>query len=125
LEAFAIASVLDQLPEVNPAFTRPTANLAGCELHVYDNGVVLLQLVTGKVRSVKEKFYRVEEIPTELGGRAFRLEPAMGDKLAAGETDYCVLVNGHDSSCTCAGHQFSGGCKHVSSLLHFAAEGRI
>ena len=117
-------SVLDQVPVVNPAFTRPTSNLSGVGLFV-ENGTTLLSLVTGKGRAVKEKFYRVEEIPTQLGGRAFRLTPAVYSKLAGDETEYVVLVNGPDSSCTCAGHQFSSGCKHVSALLHFAAEGRL
>ena len=123
-----MASLLDCVTVVNPAFTRPTANLSGVGLFV-ENGVTLLSLVTGKGNGTRAKWYRVEEIETQLGGRAFRLTPAvyskLDSKLAGDETEYVVLVNGHDSSCTCAGHQFTSGCKHVSALTHFAAEGRL
>ena len=36
----------------------------------------------------------------------------MGDKLASDERAYEVLLDGSDSSCTCPGNVFSGGCKH-------------
>jgi hypothetical protein len=58
-------------------------------------------------------------MPSAIGGRAFRLTPSILDKLADGE-EYHVLLNGPDSSCSCPGHSYTGGCKHVSSLLHFA-----
>jgi hypothetical protein len=116
--------VLDQVPLVNPVFTRPTANLSGAALYV-EGGHVLLSLVTGKGRAVKEKWYHVQPIPTQLGGSAFRLEPAMGDKLAGGEESYVVLLHGHNSSCSCSGFQWTNGCKHLSALLHFHGEGRI
>jgi hypothetical protein len=118
-----MSSVLDPVPPANP-FTRPVASLTGANL--YDEaGVLGLQLVTGKGTAAKAKWYALEAIPTQLGGRAFRLTPATGDNLAAGETDYVVLLAGPDSSCTCPGHTYSGGCKHVSALLHFQAEGRF
>jgi hypothetical protein len=117
-------SVLDQVPVVNPAFTRPTANLAGAALHE-ENGHVLLTLVTGKRNATRAKWYAVERIPTELGGSAFRLQPALGDKLANDEESYVVLLHGHNSSCSCSGFQWTGGCKHLSALLHFQTQGRI
>jgi hypothetical protein len=58
-------------------------------------------------------------------GRAFRMTPLATDKLANGERDYVVLLAGPDSSCTFPGHSFTGGCKHASALLAFAAEGRL
>jgi hypothetical protein len=117
--------MLDCVPAVNPAFSRPTANLSGCDLFRHPNNVNVLTLATGRGNGLRLKMYHVEEIETHLGGRAFRLTPSTIDKLANGEAEYVVLVNAHDSSCTCAGHQFTGGCKHVSALLHFAAEGGL
>jgi hypothetical protein len=117
-------SVLDQVQVVNPAFSRPTANLSGAALYEED-GRVLLTLVNGKRNATKARWYAVERIPTELGGSAFRLQPALGDKLANVEESYVVLLHGPASSCSCAGHQFTSGCKHLSALLHFHGEGRI
>jgi hypothetical protein len=113
---------LDNVPSVN-RFTRPVACLAGCELHEC-NGILRLEIVRGKGKALKSKWYAVEQIEAHFGV-AFRLTAAMGDKLAAGETDYVVLLDGPDSSCTCKGHVNTGGCSHVSALLHFQAEGRL
>jgi hypothetical protein len=117
-------SILDCVPAVNPAFSRQTANLAGCDLFTASNGVTVLTLATGKGRGYREKTYYVEKVPTQLGGRAFRLTPGFLDKLAHGE-EYHVLLNGPESSCSCPGHSFTGGCKHVSALLHVTAEGQL
>jgi hypothetical protein len=86
-----------------------------------DYGRRALVLVTRK----GSKFYHLFEVPTQLGGRAFRLEPFSMDRLATGESDYTVLLAGPDTSCTCPGHSYTGGCKHASSLLGFQAEGRL
>jgi hypothetical protein len=119
-----MTSLLDCVPAVNPAFSRPTANLAGVDLFHAPNGVTVLTLATGKGRSLRKKVYHVEEIPTALGGRAFRLTPGVSDTLAGGETEYVVLVNAHDSSCTCAGHQdacFARRASHSVPDLYRAA----
>ena len=107
------------------AFTRPVASLTGAQLHDLDGGRLALALVTGKGRCASAKFYYVEEIPTQIGGGAFRLEPFNTDKLATGESEYVVLLAGPDSSCTCPGHCYTGGCKHLSALLAFATDGRL
>jgi hypothetical protein len=117
-----MSSFLDEVPQVN-GHTRPVACLSGCELHEC-NGVLRLQLVRGKGNATKVKWYAVERIESDFG-IAFRLQAAMGDKLAGGETDYVVLLDGPDSSCTCKGHTYSGGCSHVSALLHFQAQRRL
>jgi hypothetical protein len=116
--------MLDVVPAVNPWHTRPTANLSGADLFRHENGVNVLTLATGKGRSLRLKMYHVEEMPSDLGGRAFRLTPSVLDKLADGQ-EYHVLLNGRESSCTCPGHQWTGGCKHVCSLLHFAEGGEL
>jgi hypothetical protein len=99
--------------------------LTDARLHKLDAGRLALVLTTGKANRAKQKFYHLEEIETQLGGRAFRLRPFSTDTLATGENEYVVLLDGPDTSCTCPGHAYTGGCKHVSALLAFAAEGRL
>jgi hypothetical protein len=120
-----MSSLLESPPAVNPRFTRPTKSLAGCGLFRHVSGIAVLTLATGRGRSLKTKQYLVEEVPTQLGGRAFRLTPSVADTLANNETEYVVLVAGADSSCTCPGHGYTGGCKHLSSLLHFTEGGAL
>jgi hypothetical protein len=118
-------SILDCIPAVNAAFSRPTANLAGVEFVHAANGITVLTLATSKGKGLRLKLYHVEEVPTQLGGRAFRLTPSVLDKLANGEAEYTVLLNGPDSSCSCPGHSYTGGCKHTSALLHFRESGAL
>jgi hypothetical protein len=102
-------------------FTRPVASLVDAQLVECDGGRLALVLLTKK----GIKYYHVEEIETQLGRRAFRLTPFSTDKLAGDETDYVVLLHGPDSSCSCPGHTYTGGCKHISALLAFASEDRL
>jgi hypothetical protein len=67
--------------------------MAGCDLFRHENGVTVLTLATGKGRGYREKVYYVEEVPSAIGGRAFRLTPGVLDKLANGEAEYTVLLN--------------------------------
>ena len=114
-----------RVPVALVPFTRPVASLTGAQLHELNGGRLALVLVTGKGRRASAKLYHVEEIPTQIGGRAFRLEPFSTDRLATGESEYVVLLAGPDSSCTCPGHCYTGGCKHLSALLAFATDGRL
>jgi hypothetical protein len=113
------------VPRPPVTLSRPVQSLTDAQLHELDGGRLALVLMTSTGKRAKQKFYHVEEIETEIGGRAFRLEPFSMDRLATGESEYVVLLDGPDSSCTCPGHSFTGGCKHVSALLAFAAEGRL
>jgi len=117
-------TIASPAPAVN-GFSRPVASLTDAQLHELDNGRFALVLMTGTGKRAKQKFYHVEEIATEIGGRAFRLTPFSQDTLADGSGEYVCLLHGPDSSCTCPGHCYSGGCKHISALLAFAAEGRL
>jgi hypothetical protein len=120
-----MSSVLGQHPCVNSIpFTRRVSILAEASLYV-EGAHVFLHLVRGKGSATKAKWYEVEEIETQLGGRAFRLTPAIYCKLAGDETDYTVLLHGHESSCTCAGFTYTGGCSHVQALQTFNDEGRL
>jgi hypothetical protein len=75
-------SLLNCVPAVNPAFSRPTASLAGVELFHASNGIAVLTLATGKGRSPRLKTYHVEEVPSAIGGRAFCLASLRGLALA-------------------------------------------
>jgi len=70
--------------------------------------------------------YRLERIPTELGGVAFQLSKAHQGGADEPEV-YHVLLNGRDTSCTCAGHSYGGGrpCKHISALEALTAAGKL
>jgi hypothetical protein len=113
-------TIASSAPAVNGC-TRPVKSLTGTQLHPLDDGSHVLILFTKK----GSKFYHLSEIETQLGGRAFRLEPFTTDKLATDEDEYVVRIDGADSSCTCSGHSYTGGCKHVSALLAFAAGGGL
>ena len=116
-----MSTVLERRPHVNP-LTRPIASLTGASLYEH-GGLLRLQLVTGHGNRTAAKWYAVERIPSDFG-EAFRLTPTMGDTLADGES-YDVLLDGDNTSCSCAGHAFTGGCKHLSALIQFKADGRL
>jgi hypothetical protein len=114
-----------RVPAAPVPFTRPVASLAGAQLHELDGGGLSLVLVTGKGRRAAAKLYHVAEIPTQIGGRAFRLTPFSTDQLATGESDYVVLLADPDTTCSCPGHSWTGGCKHATALLAFVSLGRL
>jgi hypothetical protein len=105
--------------------TRPVASLTDAQLHQLDGGRLALYLVTGKGNRAAGKHYLLEEIPTPLTGRAFRLTPFSTDKLAGDAVEYVVVLDGPDTTCTCPGHSFTAGRKHASALVAFMAEGRL
>jgi hypothetical protein len=124
-----MSSILDNVPPVN-RFTRPVACLAGCELHDCD-GILRLQLVRGKGKAIKSKWYAVEQIESHFGV-AFRLTAAMGDQLAAGETDYVVfwmariaLAPARVTSTAAAARTFQLSCiskPRVACLVHHGGQ---
>lgn len=65
-------------------------------------------------------FYHLTEIPTEIGGRAFKVE-----KHGEEESSYDVLVNGAESLCDCKGHGRYGHCRHVESLTAVINAGKL
>jgi hypothetical protein len=100
------------------------ASLTAAQLYELDGGRLALYLVTGRRNRASGNHYPLEEIETRLRGQAFRLMPFRTNKLAAGETDYVVLLGGPGSSCTCPGCSYTGRCKHLSAILAFQAERR-
>ena len=59
----------------------------------------------------KADSYEVIPLSTDLGGCAFRWfrpEPA---------NTYDILLRGSESSCTCAGWAYTGGCKHIQTTF--------
>ncbi len=64
----------------------------------------------------KADAYELIPLSTDIGGAAFRW-------FKPGGESYDVLVNGHDSSCTCAGWSYTGGCKHLQTTHELLASG--
>jgi hypothetical protein len=56
----------------------------------------------------RQTTYHVFAVSTDIGGAAFRWH-----KLDGSGDVYDVLMHGTDSSCTCAGYCYTGGCKHL------------
>jgi len=54
--------------------------------------------------------YEIIPLSTDLGGCAFRW-------FKSGGESYDVLANGRESSCTCAGWSYTGGCKHLQNTF--------
>lgn len=71
----------------------------------------VLWLTRGKLTTA----YRLEQIRCEIGGVAFQLSKAHQGGEEEPEV-YHVWLNGHDSSCTCAGNSLRGKCKHVDGI---------
>jgi hypothetical protein len=102
-----------------PSFSRPVKTCTGT-FFTTDCGRDRLCIDSGK----KNKWYVVDRLASDFGD-AYRLSPCCGHRLATGEASYEVLIAGRDTSCTCPGHAYTGGCKHVSALLQLRAEGRL
>lgn len=56
------------------------------------------------------KSYELLPLSTDFGGAAFRW-------FQSGGECYDVLVNGAESSCSCKGWAYTGGCKHVQTTF--------
>jgi hypothetical protein len=67
----------------------------------------------------RAKTYHVIPISTDLGGAAFRLH-----KLGTALT-YDLLVNGTESSCTCEGFCWTGGCCHLTAVQMLLDDGAL
>ena len=102
-----------------PPFSRPVKTHTGHNLYEHE-GLLTLEIVSGR----KNAWYRVTRLASDFG-LAFRLNAACGDKLAAGCESHEVLLDGRATSCTCPGHSYTGGCKHVSALIQLVREGKL
>jgi hypothetical protein len=99
--------------------TRPVKSCTGYTLYEHD-GLLTLEIISGRVN----KWYRLTPVASDFGA-AFRLEGGCGDKLAGDAEAYDVNLDGRNTSCTCPGFCYTGGCKHASALLALQSEGRI
>lgn len=110
----------------NRRFSRAVKPAAYSACNLYDHeGLLTLEIVAQPSRSrATNKWYRVTRLASDFGV-AFRLNACCGDKLAAGSESHEVLLAGRDTSCTCPGHAYTGGCKHVEALAALVAEGRL
>jgi hypothetical protein len=68
-------------------------------------------------RGNERKTYHVIPISTDIGGAAFRLH-----KLGT-STTYDLLINGDQSSCTCDGCCWTGGCCHLTAVQMLLDDG--
>jgi hypothetical protein len=108
------------------SFSRPVKPAAHAGHTLYEHlGLLVLEIVAqpSKRRAIN-KWYRLTRLASDFG-LAFRLHAGCGDRLAEGAECYDVLLDGHRSSCTCKGWEYTGGCKHLSALLSLQAEGRL
>jgi hypothetical protein len=109
-----MASFAASRPPVNPVPPfRPVQTCDKVTLHG-TAGPLLLEIHTGK----RSKQYHVHPVDSDFG-RAYTLV-----NRVTGEA-YDVLLDGHASSCTCPGFQFTGGCKHLAALAALQAERRV
>jgi hypothetical protein len=99
--------------------TRPVKTCTAYTLYEHA-GYLTLEIISGRVN----KWYRLTPAASDFGA-AFCLEGGCGDKLAGGAESYDVLLDGRNTSCTCPGFCYTGGCKHASALLALQSEGRI
>lgn len=97
-------------------YSRPVQTAEYVELHFGSVAGIGFLLTTGT--RPKVKCYEVRPADSDFG-RAFTVL-----SCADGKT-YDVLLDGHGSSCTCPGFCWTGGCKHLSSLLKLVGEGRL
>jgi hypothetical protein len=106
-----MATATNPRPRVKPA-RKATLQTIG--------NVLVLWLTTGKLTIG----YQLERIDSELGGTAFRLAKAHQGGNDEPEV-YHVLLHGWQTSCDCAGHSYTGHCKHVEGLEALIKAGKI
>jgi hypothetical protein len=66
----------------------------------------------------KADAYELIPLSTDLGGCAFRW-------FKTGGESYDVLVHGADSSCTCKGWAYTGGCRHIQTTFELLELGAM
>ena len=94
------APVNPRLP-FRPLLSAPQASYWRDECHA------LRVLLSGRR---KAEAYEVIPLSTDIGGAAFRWFKAGGESCD-------VLCHGDESSCSCAGWAYTGGCKHLETTF--------
>jgi hypothetical protein len=97
-------------------FTRPVKTAEHVQAHFGSVAGLGFLLTVGTAPKVKS--YEVRPLASDFG-RAFTVRSRVEGR------EYSVLIDGHNSTCDCPGHTFTGGCKHLSGLLTLIAEGRL
>jgi hypothetical protein len=91
------------------------------------NGVFPLVLTVTKGAKVERFGYYLERLPSDIGGKAFRLTK-VAHQVDGGPDHYDVRLDGAGHSCECLGHLRHGHktvCKHAACLRALVASGRI
>jgi hypothetical protein len=111
------------MPSITP--TAPARKASRQERHATlgnpVNNVYPLLLTVGK----QHFGYYLEALPSDIGGRAFRLTK-VEHQIEEGQPDhYDVHLDGASSSCECLGHLRHHHCKHQDVLRVLLATHRI
>jgi hypothetical protein len=67
----------------------------------------------------RSKTYHVIPISTDIGGAAFRLH-----KVGTSDS-YDLLLSHNESSCTCDGYCWTGGCCHLTAVQMLLDDGTL
>jgi hypothetical protein len=78
------------------------------------------EVFIGKGRA--EQIYALAEFPTPWPGRAFTLTKADGEVYSV---FLSLDLNAEPHRCDCAGHTFTGRCRHLDSLLALMDDGQL
>jgi hypothetical protein len=99
-------TVQSPLPRVNPARAefRPLKAPPSGTYRLREGGRLEVTLT----KHGRATTYHVLPLSTDLGGAAFRWH-----KLDGSGDVYDLLLNGSDTSCSCAGWAFTDSCKHL------------
>lgn len=68
----------------------------------------------------KPTYYVFQEIPCEIGGRAFAVH-----RIGLGNLYHVRVGDPADCSCECLGFLSKGRCKHVQGLMALAGHGLV
>jgi hypothetical protein len=99
-----------------------------CRLGSPTAGVYPLVITTGTGPKAQRFGYYVQPLPSDIGGRAFRLTKVEHQVEEGHDPSYDVLLHGADSQCSCLGFLrwgHRGPCKHISACAALVSRNRI
>ena len=97
---------MSSLPQPRPAVQLFRPLLSAPQASYWTDEVGAFHILLSGRRAVNA--YELIPLSTDLGGVAFRW-------FKQGGESYDVLINGQESSCSCKGWAYTGGCKHIQT----------